>query len=151
MRAHWTHWLALGFGSGLSPVAPGTVGTLLAWVLFLLLDALLPQAVLATGVLVSIVAGVWLSQRVIDASGIADPRAVVWDEIAAFWLVLLVVGDGLGIQFAAFLLFRLFDAWKPFPIRWLDQNVHGGFGVMLDDLGAALATLFSIALWVHFS
>lgn len=147
MRGRLSHWIALGFGSGLSPVAPGTVGTLWAWLVFVVADPLLAPAhwaiVLAAGFLI----GIWACERTARDLGVADHGAVVWDEIVAFWLVLLFVPGGFGSQLAAFVLFRFFDIVKPPPIRHYDAKLKNGFGTMLDDLLAAFYTLLALALF----
>ena len=154
MLQHPAHWIALGFGSGLAPRAPGTVGTLWAWAAFLLLDPWLGS--LAWGLLIgiSLLVGVWACTRTAQDLGLADPGAIVWDEVVAFWLVLwLVMPAGLVAQAVAFALFRFFDAAKPAPVRWADRrfkNARGwrqGWGILFDDLVAALCTLLVIALW----
>jgi phosphatidylglycerophosphatase A len=156
------HALALGFGSGLSPKAPGTVGTLWAWLAFLALqprlDALAWAGLLAGGFAI----GCWACTVTARRLGLADPGCIVWDEVIAFWLVLwLVMPAGLLAQGIAFALFRFFDAAKPGPVAWADalfKPRHGpdrvlrigwaqGLGIMLDDLVAALCTLLVIALW----
>ncbi|TXL66385.1 phosphatidylglycerophosphatase A family protein [Zeimonas arvi] len=147
MRGRLSHWIALGFGSGLSPVAPGTVGTLWAWLVFVVADPLLSPAhwaiVLAAGFLI----GIWACERTARDLGVADHGAVVWDEIVAFWLVLLFAPGGFGAQLAAFVLFRFFDIVKPPPIRHYDAKLKNGFGTMLDDLMAAFCTLLVLALF----
>ena len=159
--AHPAHALALGFGSGLSPLAPGTVGTLWAWVAFLVLEPHLSDLqwalLLGAGTLV----GWWACTVTARHLALADPSPVVWDEIVAFWLVLwLVMPTGLAAQVWAFALFRFFDAAKPGPVAWADQLFKvrrgaaigwaQGFGILLDDLVAALCTLLVIALWRFF-
>ncbi len=158
LLSHPAHAIALGFGSGLSPIAPGTVGTLWAWVAFLALQPLLstPQmAALLTG---SFVVGWWACTVTARALAMPDPGAIVWDEVLAFWLVLwLVMPAGLLAQAVAFGLFRYFDAVKPGPVAWADRVFKGrrgqpvgwaqGFGILFDDLVAALCTLLVIALW----
>lgn len=131
------HLLALGFGAGLAPVAPGTFGSILG--LGLGLAAL--QAgwwfALAATVLVT-VAGVWICGESARKLGVHDHPAIVWDEVAGMMLVLLAApATGWGIA-VAFGLFRLFDVWKPWPIRQIDHGMHGGLGIMLDDVMAAL-------------
>ena len=133
MRGHWTRWVALGFGTGLSPIAPGTVGTLLGFPLFWLLS--LGPLWFQLGMLLALFAlGVWVCECTAPALGGGDPGAIVWDEVVAFALVLLVAPHSVLGFAGAFLVFRLFDIWKPFPIGWLDARVGGGLGVMLDDL-----------------
>jgi phosphatidylglycerophosphatase A len=157
MRRHPSHWIALGFGSGLSPWAPGTVGTLWAWVSFLVFDRWLVAhgpAGWAALIGASLVVGVWACARTAKDLAQADPGAIVWDEIVAFWIVLwLVMPASLGMQLIAFALFRFFDAVKPGPIGWIDQRFKRargwmqGIGIIADDLAAALCTLLVIALW----
>lgn len=158
MRRHPAHWLALGFGSGLAPRAAGTVGTLWAWVAFLVLDRWLDDAgwalLLAAGFLV----GWWACTRTAQHLGVGDPGAIVWDEVLAFWLVLWIwMPAGFFGQLAAFALFRYFDAVKPPPVGWADARFkprsgrpigwREGFGILFDDLVAALCTLLMLSLW----
>lgn len=154
LLAHPAHCIALGFGAGLSRYAPGTVGTLWAWASFLLLDRWLGSLGWALLIPAAAVLGVWACSRCASDLGLADPGAIVWDEVVAFWAVLwLVMPTGLLGQIAAFALFRFFDAAKPAPVRWADQlfkQAHGwrqGFGILFDDAVAALCTLLVIALW----
>jgi phosphatidylglycerophosphatase A len=153
MLRHPARWIALGFGSGLAPKAPGTVGTLWAWVAFLVFDRWLDAA--GWGVLIgaSLALGVWACARTAADLALADPGAIVWDEVVAFWIVLwLVMPAGFAMQLVAFALFRFFDALKPGPVGWSDRrfkNARGwmqGVGIMADDLVAALCTLLVIAL-----
>ncbi|WP_298288229.1 phosphatidylglycerophosphatase A [Thiomonas sp.] len=144
------HLLALGFGSGLSPVAPGTAGTLFAWASFALLSAWLNAADWAVLIAAGAVVGVWACGRTARALGTDDPSPVVWDEIVAFWLVLLLVWPApWAEQLAAFLLFRAFDAGKWLAVGWADRHVKGGLGIMLDDLIAAGFTLLVLAVAVR--
>ena len=154
MLRHPAHWIALGFGSGLAPKAPGTVGTLWAWAAYLVLDRWLAGGPWGWVLLASLVVGVWACTRTAAELGIADPGAIVWDEVVAFWLVLwLLMPTGFVGQAIAFALFRYFDAAKPGPVGWADQlfkHARGwrqGFGILFDDLVAALCTLLVIALW----
>ena len=148
MRQHPAHWIALGFGSGLPRNAPGTCGTIFAWLLFVLVDRWLQGAAWAVVIVATVALGAWAAQRTGAALGVADSSHIVIDEIAAFWIVLamLPAGSSLPMQLAAFVLFRFFDIVKPPPIRQLDQRIKNGFGVMLDDLVAAFYTLLVIAL-----
>lgn len=152
------HWIAFGFGSGLAPRAPGTVGTLWAWLAFLLLDHWLDAAGLGVVIGASLVVGWWACTRTAQHLGIADPGAVVWDEVIAFWIVLWLVMPASGaMQLAAFALFRFFDAVKPGPVGWADAlwplqpgeaiGWRQGFVIVFDDLVAALCTLLVLALW----
>jgi len=144
--SHPAHALALGFGAGLSPLAPGTAGTLLAWAAGWALGANLqsPFALAALAALFAL--GVWACGLTGEHLGVHDHGAMVWDEIVAFLLVLAVVPAELAWQAAAFVLFRGFDIVKPAPIGWLERRYPGGFGVMLDDLVAAGFTLLVLAL-----
>ena len=151
--SHPAHAIALGFGSGLSPVAPGTAGTLWGWLSFLVLQLWLPAQALGWVILGALVVGWWACTVTADHLGQLDPGHVVWDEVVAFWIVLwLLLPAGFWAQAAAFGIFRFFDAVKPGPVGWADNLFHGfgwrgGLGILLDDLVAAFCTLFVIALW----
>jgi phosphatidylglycerophosphatase A len=158
LLSHPAHAIALGFGSGLSPFAPGTVGTLWAWIAFLALQPHLAALEIAALLAVGFFVGWWACTVTARAMGIPDPGAIVWDEVLAFWLVLwLVMPAGLLAQAVAFALFRYFDAAKPGPVAWADRAFKGrrgqpigwvqGFGILFDDLVAALCTLLVIAAW----
>lgn len=136
--------LALGFGSGLAPRAPGTVGTLVAVLIDLLLRplGLQPRAVIAV---VAIVGGIWLCGASARRLGVHDHPGIVWDEIAAWLVIMLFVPLSWWWILLSFLLFRLFDIWKPWPIRELDHGIGGGLGIMLDDIIAAAYTVAVLA------
>jgi phosphatidylglycerophosphatase A len=143
---HPAHFIALGFGAGLSPWAPGTAGTLVAIPLWWLVGGGYEPLVLL-GVLAFLFAvGVWACERTGRDLGVSDHGAMCWDEIVAFLLVLAVVPEDPWWQAAAFLLFRAFDVVKPPPIRQLEMRFKGGFGVMFDDLLAAGYTLLVLAV-----
>jgi phosphatidylglycerophosphatase A len=148
MLSHPFHLISLGFGSGLSPVMPGTMGTLFAWLSFAALAGHLSVAEWWALIVVGFFAGIGITGFTAKRLGIDDPSPVVWDEIVAFWLVLLFVTPEpfLG-QLAAFVIFRFFDMVKPPPIRYFDRHFSGGFGIMIDDLVAAFFTLLVISLW----
>ncbi len=148
LLSHPAHFLSLGFGAGLSPWAPGTAGTLLAWALYPLLRAPLSDAFFLALLTVLFLAGIVAARRTGEALGDADHGAIVWDEMVAIWLVLLFAPPGLAWQAAAVALFRFFDIVKPPPIRWADQAFQGGFGVMFDDLIAAAYSLLMLAIVV---
>ncbi len=131
----------------MSPWAPGTVGTLWAWAVFLALDGVLDRPAWLVVVVLAFVVGVWACGRTGREVGVADHSAMVWDEIVAFWLVLALLPDDLLMQGVGFLLFRLFDIVKPPPIRQFDARLKGGFGVMFDDLLAAVLTLALCLGW----
>ena len=150
--SHPAGWIALGFGSGLSPVAPGTVGSIFAALLWLLLRELDPVWIVLVIVAASAI-GVWASNIAIARIGVDDPGSIVWDEFVGQWIALLpllvwpmndwwvVVGFG---------LFRLFDVAKPWPVSWADRHVKGGFGVMLDDALAGLYAALVLAGALYF-
>lgn len=151
--AHWAHFLALGMGSGLSPLAPGTVGTLWAWLTFGVLQSWLTPVQLGVVMGATLLLSVWATQITAKHLRQLDPGCIVIDEIIAFWLILwLITPTTWGAQFGAFVLFRLLDAIKPGPVGWADQAFKGpgwwgAVGVVLDDLVAALCVLLVFALW----
>lgn len=129
--------IATWFGVGLSPLAPGTCGSLAAVALAWAIRAISGAPGLAVAFVVVFSVGIWAADAAAKASGVQDPAAVVVDEVAGQWLVLLAAPfDSLAWVFA-FVLFRLFDIWKPWPVSWADRHVKGGFGIMLDDILAA--------------
>jgi len=130
--------VAFGFGSGLAPRAPGTCGSLAALALSPLLLWL--PAPLAWGFLaIAVIAGIFICGSAVSRLGVADHPGIVWDEFAGLWLALLLAPPGSLFWAGAFVLFRIFDIVKPWPIRWFDRHCRGGFGVMIDDLAAGLA------------
>jgi phosphatidylglycerophosphatase A len=162
LRAHPAHAIALGFGAGLSRMAPGTAGTLWAWAAFLILQHLgVTEAGWGYVIAASLPLGWWACTVTARHMQVQDPGSIVWDEVVAFWIVLwLVMPAGFWSQLAAFALFRYFDAAKPGPVGWADRLFHdadpsrdayawpkAGLGIMLDDLAAAACTLLAIAIW----
>lgn len=148
LRAHPAHFLALGFGAGLSPKAPGTVGTLVALPLYWLLwDS--PLYWVWIGVFLAV--GIWACDVTGRALGVPDHGGMVWDEVVAFLMVLPFASASIAGYVLAFAVFRLFDIWKPFPIGWLDARVKGGLGVMLDDVlaaGYSIVLLLGVQAWL---
>ncbi len=142
--------IALGFGSGLSPWAPGTIGTLFGWASFRALDMALPASALLLLILISFVIGIVAIEKTGKALNEVDHGGIVWDEIVPFWAVLWLlantIGDNLLWQGIAFVLFRFFDITKPWPARYYDRHVKNGYGVMMDDVIAALYTAGSLAI-----
>lgn len=134
------HLLSLGFGSGLAPVAPGTFGTLAAVPLYLLAQPLPLPAYLVL-VAAMLVAGIVLCGYTSRALGTHDHGGIVWDEIVGYFIAMTAAPPGWGWLLAGFLLFRLFDIWKPWPIGWLDRRLSGGVGIMLDDIVAGIYAL----------
>ena len=146
MLHHPAHFIALGFGAGLAPVAPGTFGTLVAIPIALVLHRYAGDAGFAAAIAVLFAIGVWASAVTGRALGVPDHGSIVVDEVVAFLLVLYFAGlTPLRIAFA-FLLFRFFDIVKPPPIRQVDAAMKSGFGVMLDDIVAAGYSLLVFAL-----
>jgi phosphatidylglycerophosphatase A len=140
-----TGFLAFGFGSGLSPLAPGTMGTLMA-VPFVFLLKSQGSLVFWLAMLLLFLLGVGLCGRVSRKLGVHDHGGIVWDEMVGYWLSVAFVPLQWPWLLAAFVLFRFFDIVKPWPIRQLDERVSGGFGIMLDDVVAALFTVAVLAL-----
>ena len=149
-------WLACGFGSGLAPVAQGTFGSLAALLPWLLLRQL-PLPIYLLVLLAGFAIGVWACDAAGRALGVDDHRSLVWDEFIGQWIALIpLLVPALSparlpagwLLLAGFVLFRLFDVWKPWPIRWLDRRVKGGFGVMIDDViaGVFAAVVLGLAL-----
>lgn len=151
MLRHPAHILALGFGSGLSRIMPGTVGTLFGWLCFHAFTTRWPEffTPLIWGILIvgGFVIGVWACDITGRHMGVADHGSMVWDEIIAIWLVLVMISPAdFRAQCLAFVLFRFFDMVKPPPIRNIERRFKGGFGVMIDDILAAFFTLLVIAI-----
>ncbi len=152
MWSHYSHLIALGFGSGLSPIMPGTSGTLFGWVTFVMISQRWPDIFtpLTWGIIIIIgfAIGVGACDRTGRDLGVSDHGSMVWDEIIAFWLVLiLIMPASFSTQLWAFFWFRFFDMVKPPPIQHFDRYIKGGFGVMWDDIVAAFYTLLIFALW----
>ena len=146
---HPAHLVACGFGSGLSPLAPGTVGTLFAWVTYAVLHNILSAFWLLIFLLACYILGIFFVQHTGRSLGVTDHGSIVWDEIVPFWLVLFFCPGGVWWQMAAFLLFRAFDILKPQPARFFDEKVKNGFGVMADDLVAGLYTVLTLVFLHH--
>ena len=147
-RSVWrnpVHFLAFGLGSGAAPKAPGTFGTLAAVVIYLLLPAMSWPAY-ALMLVVSFAAGVWLCGKTSADIGVHDHGGIVWDEFVGYWLTMFLAPPGLLWIVTGFVLFRIFDILKPWPIRWLDRHVHGGFGIMIDDVLAGVFALVCLQL-----
>lgn len=138
-------FLAYGFGAGLSPKAPGTVGTLVAIPLYWVMQSW-PLWLYLTAILVGFIAGIWICQQAVNWLKKEDPSAVVWDEIVGFWVTMIAAPAGWQWIVVGFVFFRLFDIWKPWPISVADQKLHGGFGIMLDDILAGVFALICLQL-----
>lgn len=134
--------LAFGFGSGLAPRAPGTVGTLVAVVIYLLVLQHLSLPTYAGVLVVTALFGIWLCGRAATQMGLHDHPGIVWDEFVGYWLTMALAPPGWWWAMWGFVIFRVFDIVKPWPIGWLDRKLEGGAGIMLDDL---LAGVYSAA------
>jgi phosphatidylglycerophosphatase A len=147
--AHPAHFLALGFGSGLAKKAPGTFGTIVGLPLFYLIAGYALHMQLAI-ITTFFIVGIYLCGVAGQSLGVSDHGSIVWDEIVAMLLVLTITPYQWQWWLTAFVLFRIFDIWKPFPIRQCDAALKGGFGVMFDDLLAAIYAMLSLQglLWI---
>lgn len=141
-------FLAFGFGSGLAPVAPGTFGTLAALPFVPLLKAM-PYAWQLLTVAAALILGIWICDAASRKLGVHDHGGIVWDEIAAYWLCVLFIPYQWPWLLAAFVVFRFFDIIKPWPIGWADKKVSGGFGIMVDDVLAAVWTIAILRLSLY--
>lgn len=142
---HPAGWIATGFGSGLAPYAPGTVGSLAALLPWLVLRELaLPVYLLV--LVVALVLGVWACAWTVRRLGVEDPGLVVWDEFVGMWIALLALPDRWYFVVAGFVFFRFFDILKPWPVCWADRNIKGGLGTMLDDVFAGIYALICVQL-----
>ena len=140
------HFIALGFGSGLAPIAPGTAGTLIAYPIFFGLMLGLPVWIQLAAVAALFVLGTWACAIAGRNLGVVDHGAIVWDEVVAMLLVLIFTPFGWAWYAIAFAVFRAMDVLKPFPIRLADRKIKNGFGVMFDDLLAAGYTLLILCI-----
>jgi phosphatidylglycerophosphatase A len=144
------HFLAFGLGSGAAPRAPGTFGTLAAVLIYLALPTMSPLAY-AVFLLAGFLLGVWICGKTARDIGVHDHGGIVWDEFIGFWLCMFLAPPGLFWLLSGFVLFRVFDIVKPWPIRWFDRHVHGGFGIMIDDVLAGMMAwmcLQLMAVWI---
>ena len=135
-------FLGLGFGSGLIPKAPGTFGTIAAIPIYWLMKDL-SLAIYVAITVVAFLAGIWICQKSADWLGKDDPSAVVWDEIVGYLITMIAAPSGWQWLLLGFVLFRFFDIVKPWPISWADKSLHGGLGIMVDDV---IAGMFSLGI-----
>jgi phosphatidylglycerophosphatase A len=140
----WRHFVAFGFGSGTLRIAPGTWGTLVAVPLYALLLGPLPAWLYAVTVAAAFALGAWICESVSRDLGVHDHGGIVFDEFVGYWITMFMLPATWTWMLAGFVAFRLFDIWKPWPIRWFDRNVHGGLGIMLDDLVAGAAACLAL-------
>ena len=141
------YWIAIGFGSGLAPKAPGTFGTLVAVPLYLLMNELLMWQYLAVVALATGI-GIWICGVAARQMGVHDDPSIVWDEIVGFLITMIAVPPGWIWIVVGFVLFRFFDIAKPWPIRVIDRRVSGGMGIMMDDVLAGVFALVSIHILI---
>ena len=142
------HLLAFGFGAGLSPKAPGTMGTVVAVFIYLVLPNM-PPIIYAGLILLSFVFGIWICGKTAEDLGVHDHGGIVWDEFVGYWITMFMAPSGLFWVLLGFVLFRLLDIFKPWPIKWADKELAGGLGIMLDDvLAGIMAALCMHALVV---
>ena len=137
------HLLALGFGSGAAPKAPGTCGTLVAVLIYWPLSQLSPEHYLLM-LLVTSVMGIYICGQTAKDLGVHDHGSIVWDEFVGFWITMFAAPVGWVWVVVGFVLFRFFDIIKPWPISWIDKNLSGGWGIMLDDIAAGAAASLTI-------
>ena len=142
------YFIAFGFGSGLMPKAPGTWGTLAAIPLYLLMTSL-PWPLYLALTVVAFLGGVLICNTISTELGVHDHSGIVWDEIVGYWLTMLWVPVHVSWMVMGFLLFRLFDIWKPMPISYVDRHIKGGLGIMLDDVLAAIPAWVILQVLLH--
>lgn len=143
------HLAAVGFGSGLASKAPGTFGTLAAVPIYYLLSFLAIEVYIAV-LFVSSLLGFWICHITSRDMGVHDHKAIVWDEFVGYWITMVMVPFSVQWAIVGFVLFRLFDILKPFPISWLDKKVDGGLGIMIDDIVAGLFAAGTLQLLIFF-
>lgn len=143
------HFCAFGFGSGCAPVAPGTAGTLVAVLIYWFFLESLSLEVYLSVIAISAALGVWFCAKASDSLGVHDHGGIVWDEFVGYWIAMIAAPQGVFWCLWGFVLFRLFDIWKPQPIGWADRKVHGGLGIMLDDVLAGCYAWLVMQLSAH--
>lgn len=143
------YFIAFGFGSGASPIAPGTFGTLVAIPFYLLLT-FLSLEIYIVFIFLFIIFSAWLCGKVSHEINIHDHPGMCIDEFAGFFVTMINAPHGIVWIAMGFILFRLFDIWKPWPIRWFDQKIQGGLGIVLDDVLAGLYAFICLQFIVHF-
>lgn len=143
------HFLALGAGSGLAPKMPGTFGTLAAVPLVWFLSVSISTNLYILLAVIASVAGIWICGKTADDMGVHDDSSIVWDEVAGMMITMIAAPISWQTMLVGFALFRFFDILKPWPISYLDRYVHGGFGIMADDILAGIAALASLHLLLY--
>lgn len=143
------HFLALGFGSGLAPFMPGTFGTLAALPFVFLLPLLPVSGQVALVLAVSLI-GIYICEVASRDMGVHDHSAIVWDEVAGMMITMIAIPLSITNLAVGFVVFRLFDILKPWPISYFDRQVHGGLGIMLDDIIAGVLSLLTMQALLHY-
>ena len=131
------HFLAFGFGSGLSPLAPGTCGTAVAVVLYTFLPPM-HWSVYLLMIALTFVAGIWLCGKTSKDLGVHDHGGIVWEEFVGYWVTMFMAPSGWEWVLGGFIVFRILDILKPWPIKWFDSRYTGGWGIMVDDAVAGI-------------
>ena len=150
IKTPW-QFLASGFGAGLSPIAPGTMGTLAAMPLWFLMATYLPLAGYLAVTIIAFIVGITICQRASDELGVHDHGGIVWDEFVGLWITMICAPISLPSAILGFILFRIFDVLKPWPIKFIDEKIEGGFGIMFDDVLAGIFALICmqiIFIWI---
>ena len=142
------HLLAFGFGAGLSPKAPGTMGTVVAVLIYLVLPSM-PPTIYVGLILLSFVFGIWICGKTAEDLGVHDHGGIVWDEFVGYWITMFMAPSGLFWVLLGFVLFRLLDIFKPWPIGWLDKHMKGSrfvnsVGIMVDDVLAGIFAMLCV-------
>ena len=148
--SNFYHFLAFGFGSGLSSMAPGTMGTLAAIPIYLLMVSFLPQWLYIFLTIVFFIVGIEICNRVSKDLQAHDFSGIVWDEIVGYLITMMFFPLSWELIILGFVLFRFFDILKPWPINWLDKHISGGLGIMLDDVLAGLFSWVILMLVSHY-
>lgn len=146
MKPVWSnpvHLLAFGFGSGAFPKAPGTAGTALAMLIYILLPPLSPL-VYGLALIITFLLGIWICGKAASDLGLHDPGGIVWDEFVGYWVTMFMAPTGWQWALLGFVLFRLLDIFKPWPVKWADKKIEGGLGIMLDDVLAGIMAALCI-------
>ena len=149
IKTPW-QFLASGFGAGLSPIAPGTMGTLVAVPLWAIFASFLPLWGYLLLIIIAGIIGITICQKASDELGVHDHGGIVWDEFVGLWITMLFAPVSWASAILGFLLFRFFDVLKPWPIKAIDEKVSGGFGIMFDDIIAGIFALIALQLVLHY-
>ncbi len=144
------HWLAFGLGSGLSPKAPGTMGTIAALPIYWFFLQDLSLAVYIAMLVITSIVGIYICHKTAKDLNVHDHGGIVFDEWVGLWITMLLAPQGVWWLVLGFVLFRFFDILKPWPIKWFDEKVEGGLGIMLDDIVAGIIALLCLQVVAYF-